>query len=118
MTIPEIARVCHEANRAFCLALGDRSQFAWEDAPEWQRASAEKGVAFGLDNPDASPAAQHEAWLKEKLEQGWEYGPVNYPERKLHPNICPWDALSPGQRAKDVLFKAIVESLRPLVIPA
>src|SRR5438105_262770 len=40
---PEVVEACaraaHEVNRAYCLALGDASQVAWEDAPEWQRSS-------------------------------------------------------------------------------
>lgn len=34
--VEQIARMAHEANRAYCQALGDDSQPAWEDAPEWQ----------------------------------------------------------------------------------
>lgn len=49
----EIARVCHEVNRAYCAALGDLSQPPWADAPEWQRKSALNGVAFALCNPVA-----------------------------------------------------------------
>ena len=50
MTNEHIARVCHEVNRAYCEALGDTSQPAWEDAPEWQRKSAMKGVELHLRN--------------------------------------------------------------------
>ena len=32
MTEQEIARVCHEVNRAYCQAIGDNSQPTWEDA--------------------------------------------------------------------------------------
>lgn len=38
------AEVAHAANRAYCRATGDHSQVAWEDAPEWQRASCRAGV--------------------------------------------------------------------------
>jgi hypothetical protein len=38
--IDQVARVCHEANRAYCQTLGDNSQPAWDDAPEWQKDSA------------------------------------------------------------------------------
>ncbi len=44
MTPEQIARVAHEVNRAYCQALGDNSQPAWEDAPQWQRDSAMLGV--------------------------------------------------------------------------
>ena len=36
-TVEQIAEVTHEVNRALCLAFGDASQKAWQDAPEWQR---------------------------------------------------------------------------------
>lgn len=39
----KIARVAHEVNKAYCEALGDMSQPVWEEAPEWQRASATSG---------------------------------------------------------------------------
>ena len=42
----EIARVAHEINRAYCASLGDTSQPAWEDAPEWQQQSAKLNNAL------------------------------------------------------------------------
>lgn len=54
-----IAKVCHEANRAWCLSEGDYSQDLWENADEWQRRLAIKGVEFRLANPTAGEDAQH-----------------------------------------------------------
>jgi hypothetical protein len=34
MTTTDIAKVCHETNRAYCETLGDNSQPPWEEAPE------------------------------------------------------------------------------------
>lgn len=50
-----IAKICHEANRAYCQALGDNSQVPWGEAPDWQKQSAVKGVEFHLSNPEAPP---------------------------------------------------------------
>lgn len=44
--LDKIARVCHEVNRAYCQALGDNSQPAWEDAPAWQREQQAKDFIF------------------------------------------------------------------------
>ena len=52
MKIVQIAEVAHEANRAYCNSLGDDSQKEWEEAPDWQRQSAIKGVEFIRDNPE------------------------------------------------------------------
>ncbi len=106
-----IARACHEVNRAYCASLGDHSQLAWEDAPEWQRRSAVVGVEFTLANPDAKPSDSHESWLREKVADGWKYGPVKDPEAKEHPCFVPYDQLPAEQRTKDYLFQAIVRVL-------
>ena len=89
MLVEEIARLCHEANRGYCAALGDHSQPTWEDAPQWQRDSAIAGVNFILENPDVGPSASHESWLAQKQADGWKYGPVKDPVAKEHPCFVP-----------------------------
>jgi hypothetical protein len=107
----KVAKTCHEANRAYCKAIGDNSQPAWEDAPDWQKSSAVKGVKFIWDNRNASPSASHESWLEEKRKDGWSYGPVKDPVAKTHPCFVPYDQLPVEQRAKDYIFGAIVRAL-------
>lgn len=114
LTVNTIAKICHEANRAYCQAqLADISQPEWDKAPTWQIESAIKGVEFCLDNPDAPPSANHESWLKQKLDDGWKYGPVKNAEIKEHPCCVAYDQLPEEQKAKDYLFKSIVEGLKP-----
>lgn len=106
-----IAKMCHEVNRAYCIALGDYSQAPWEDAPEWQRESAINGVRMHIVNPDAGPEASHESWMREKMEVGWKYGPVKDADRKEHPCLVPFDQLPKEQQAKDYIFRAIVHNM-------
>ncbi len=115
MDTTEIAEVCHEVNRAYCLALGDTSQVAWAEAPVWQRNSAVKGVEFHLDNPDATPENSHESWLALKTEEGWKYGEVKDAEKKEHPCFRPYSELPETQRAKDYIFRATVHALARFV---
>lgn len=110
-----IARIAHEINRAYCASLGDTSQVAWEDAPEWQQQSALAGVDMHLANPDATPEQSHESWLAAKLADGWAYGEVKDAENKLHPCCVPYAELPESQKAKDYLFRATVHLLK--VIP-
>jgi len=107
MYYTEIAKICHEVNRAYCQALGDNSQPAWNDAPEWQKESAIEGVKLHINCPHVGPEVTHLSWLKQKIADGWKYGPVKNPEIKEHPCMVPFDQLLKEQQAKDYIFKAI-----------
>lgn len=111
MEVTKIAKVCHEVNKSYCESLGDNSQQPWEDAPEWQRTSAIKGVQFQIDNPDSPPSASHESWLKEKEEDGWKYGSVKNAETKEHPCFVSYEQLPIEQQSKDHIFSTIVRNL-------
>jgi len=106
IAIQAAARAAHEANRAYCIALGDDSQLPWEDAPEWQRSSALNGVTGVLEGH--GPAASHQSWLAEKERTGWKFGPVKDPEKKEHPCFVPYEQLPPEQQGKDALFVSTV----------
>jgi RyR domain len=115
LNISDVARICHEANHAYCESIADYSQNGWNEAAEWQRQSAIKGVEWRLANPEAPESAQHEAWVEEKVREGWVYGPVKDAEKKFHPCLVPYDELPAEQRAKDALFAAIVTALKPMM---
>ena len=107
-----IAKVCHQANKAYCESQGDLSQPDWEDAPEWQTQSAIAGVVFRIANPDAGPDAMHNSWSTQKVSEGWVYGDVKDAEKKTHPCLVPFDQLPEFQQKKDKLFSAIVDALK------
>jgi hypothetical protein len=107
----EIARVAHEVNRAYCLALGDASQPTWEDSPQWQKDSALLGVELHT-NGEHGPEASHYSWSDQKIRDGWVYGSVKDPEAKTHPCLVPFEDLPREQQAKDFLFRAVVHALR------
>lgn len=107
--IEKAAELAHEVNRIYCRSLGDESQPAWADAPEWQRQSARNGVIFHLTNPKAGPAGSHENWLKEKVADGWVHGAIKDPVAKTHPCCVPYEDLPVAQRLKDDFFVAVVK---------
>ena len=115
MLVIAIAKVAHEINRAYCASLGDETQAAWEDAPEWQRASAIAGVEMHLADPDATPEQSHESWLAQKLADGWTYGEVKDVQNKQHPCCVPYDQLPPAQKAKGRLFRVAVLQCKALI---
>lgn len=108
--IEQAARVCHGAIKAYCETIGDYSQQSWDMAEQWQRDSAIKGVKYFLDNPTACPCAQHKAWMRDKLNNGWSYGSAKNTETKTHPNLVPYEQLPREQRIKDVLFQNVVQA--------
>lgn len=110
----QIARICHEANRAYCQSIGDESQPTWDQAPKWQTDSARNGVLFHLETLAAGkkpiPSASHDSWLEEKRAAGWKFGPVKDADLKEHPCFVPYNELPTEQKMKDYLFSAIVEA--------
>lgn len=109
------ARLAHEANRAWCLYLGDESQPSWVDAPQWQRDSAAQGVKAVIDDPRITPEQLHIKWCQAKTDAGWIYGSVKDAEAKTHPCLLPYHRLPADQRAKDALFQNVVRTFLGLV---
>jgi len=113
--VKRIAKVCHDVNRAYCQSIGDDSQMPWDEAPAWQRASAIQGVTATLEAKAAgnplTPEMLHDTWTLAKLEDGWQYGPVKDADAKTHPCLVSYGELPPEQRAKDLLFQAVVNAM-------
>jgi hypothetical protein len=108
----QIAPICHEANKSWCESNGDYSQKTWNEAEQWQRDSAIKGVEFRLANPEAPKSAQHDAWMSDKVADGWVYGKTKDAIEKTHPCIIPFEELPEFQQKKDALFCGIVDALK------
>jgi RyR domain len=111
MNRSEIAKVCHEVNRAYCQAIGDNSQVEWNDAPQWQKDSAMAGVNLHCDK-NVGVEASHENWVAEKILNGWVYGEAKDADAKTHPCIVPFAELPTEQKAKDFIFRSVVHALR------
>lgn len=108
MNVEDIARICHEANRAICEANQDHTQMTWDNAEQWQRDSAIAGVK-GFD-PDGTSSSQHDLWCKHKVDDGWKYGEVKDSGLKTHPCLVPYDELPFADKVKDYVFRGIVSA--------
>jgi hypothetical protein len=115
MKYEDIARVCHEANRALCTVTGDHSQVSWDEADERIKASAVDGVVRVARNPHITPEQLHESWCNFKSLDGWVYGPTKDAVAHTHPCLVPYDKLSAHQKDKDEVFYSIVRLLLPYV---
>lgn len=112
MRTEDIARVCHEANRAYCCVLGEY-QPAWDDAPKYMRDSTISGVLFNLNHPGVSARDAHEEWMRYMKLNGWKYGEEKKSEIKEHPCLVPYEDLPEEQRKKDAIFIAVIHALEP-----
>lgn len=108
--VESIARICHETNKAYCDSIGDTSQKHWNEAEQWQRQSAIRGVQYAEGHMDAPASAQHDSWAADKLRDGWKFGEVKDADKKEHPCLVPYAKLPIEQRTKDHLFKAVVRA--------
>ena len=106
--IETIARACHEANRTWCLYLGDTSQVEWTEAPDNIRESAIAGVTIAANG--ATPEEQHDAWCAFKVQDGWIHGEAKNAALKTHPCLVPYADLPPEQRAKDAIYIGTVRA--------
>lgn len=106
-----IAQLTHEQNRAYCILLDDHSQSHWNDAPEWQKDSARKGVLAALSGQ--TPKELHASWAAQKRAEGWNWGWIKDPEKKEHPCLVDdYEDLPAEQRLKDQLFSNMVQYCR------
>ena len=43
----------------------------------------------------------HENWARQRIAEGWQYGPRRDDERKEHPNLVPYEELSEADKEYD-----------------
>lgn len=119
--IHDAAMIAHEANRAYCLTIGDSSHVDWRATPENIRASVISGAEAIAKDPSITPAESHEKWSAYKVAEGWVYGETKDLVAKTHPCLVPYEELPENDRRKDSLFGAIVRvvlGLPPLIDPS
>lgn len=108
--IEAIAELAHETNRIYCQGIGDTEVPSWPEASDEQRNSMVMGVKYIVDDPLLTPAAQHAAWMKAKVDAGWTLGKKKNEETKTHPCLVPYEDLPAKQRIKDTLFHVVVRN--------
>lgn len=111
ISVVDIARLCHDVNRAYQQALEDENASPpWDEAPDWQQRSTLRGVAEYLANP-ATPEEMHKRWSEQKRAEGWKYGKVKDSDKRTHPCLVSYEKLPREERVKDNLFIGVIESL-------
>ncbi len=102
------ARAAHEANRAYCVALGDETQPPWEQLSAELQDSTREGVRRAIDG--ATPEQLHESWVANRTASGWIRGVAKDNVGRTHPNLVPYAELPAAQKAKDELLQSVVKA--------
>ena len=114
LTFEQIAKICHQANRAYNQSHDDLSLNDWENTSDDIKQSVINGVEFTVGSivvgKEVTAEIQHAEWVKFKIQQGYVYGEVKDDTKKTHPCIVPFSSLPEFQRKKDELFIAIVKT--------
>lgn len=108
--LEEIARVCHEANRAMQHIQNDPApSLPWDAESDLVRKAAVnliRMVCMGHTNEQI-----HSEWCDRYREEGWRCGPVKDAALKTHPCLMPYYDLPPLQRHKTEVIRSIVVTL-------
>lgn len=107
----QIARVAHEAVRAWQTANGQDSAPAWSRAPAWMKAATLEAVHANTNGDLSTAAARHRQWVDEKKKAGWTFGTKKDARRKTHPLMVAYSQLPEVEKRKDALVSAVIESL-------
>ena len=107
-SLPEDLR---QANIAQAAGIGDKMEAIGAiivpesaGAPDFQ---------FTDEEVERLAEQEHERWMRDRLSQGWRYGQPRNDERKIHPDLQPWAALSAADKDKDRnAIRTLPETLR------
>jgi hypothetical protein len=65
---------------------------------------------FQKDEIEKLAEKEHQRWVKQKLDDGWQYAAITDKPRKKHKDIVAWDRLAEEDKEKDrVMVRAIPE---------
>lgn len=109
--LDRIARVVHEAVRAWARANDQNASRSWSQCAKWMREATYESVRFVLEHPDAPASAQHDQWMEKKRRDGWTHGAEKSGVSKTHPMLVPYDELPLVERRKDELVRCLVAAL-------
>ncbi len=59
-----------------------------------------------------SPEELHGSWMQAYITMGWVYGETYDREKRIHPDLVPYDQLGQLERDKDAVFVALCEIAR------
>lgn len=65
-------------------------------------------------NQFPSAEAAHNSWWQEYKKMGWTYGPIRDSEKKIHPDMVPFNELPKAEQDKDEIFLRLCHVARAI----
>ncbi len=85
----------------------------WEDREEDFRIQFRAVIERQCgDQRSSSPEELHGSWMQAYITMGWVYGEDYDREKKIHPDLVPYDQLGKLEQDKDAVFVALCEIAR------
>lgn len=107
----KIAHVAYNAIFAWCIQTKQEMEYRWQDlSPDFQD-HIKVVIARCFAEMKAPTGKQlHERCYEDSLAAGWTYGEKMDRKKKKHPEVQPWEKLSPDQRMKDHIMSGIIRA--------
>lgn len=109
--ITRAASASYEANRIYLKAISGPTKVPWDEAKIDERINYVKFTLFLLKNLDVDQKTLHHAWCKHVSNNGWKYGSEYSKEKKLDPNLLPYNKLSIGRRRIDIVSSTVARNI-------
>ena len=96
----ELSEDLKEANRRFADGIGAKLQAAGcalVPAP----LTGSDGAGFADADIEQLARMEHDRWMRDKIRDGWRYGPKRDDAARIHPLLVPWEELPESERDKD-----------------
>jgi hypothetical protein len=106
-----MASVCHEAYRQYSATRQRYVVLPWSVTAKDKRDDEVAAVRYLTLHPNATPQHMHDHLGREKMKDGWKYGPEKSDINKTDPFLCAFEKLPEEQRTKARLFVAVTRAL-------
>jgi TrkA-N domain/RyR domain len=96
----ELAETFRQSNRDLAGDIGAKLgevNCAIEPKADWDAPV----FVFSPDELELLAREEHKRWYDDRVRDGWVYGPKKCIEKKIHPDLVPWEKLLDGEREKD-----------------
>lgn len=106
-----IAKVVMNSNAAYSDAIGEGNMVTWEQASNEAKLGLINAIKGVVRDGIIDASGNHQNWVNSKTAAGWKYGPKHNANEKVSPYLQKFDALTPEQQLKDVMFLSLVWSM-------